>query len=504
MGEHEHFTENEQPVNWPNPPTAELFSASPEHASVPLNPNPAIPLNANPPVSSAPIGNAPPPGEVVSVSNHASTIASPTNPHFSSVGIQHLSASNQPSLATPASNDSVDIFDENTGESFLGRHFYTASSRKVFIWGLVIFSIIPFTVTFLGAFLGGVLLKDGIVNYFEDFAGLSYFSLGIFLPLAVKKMMTAMPITIESLDKVLIHEHETEESTLSVQRRKNLVNFYSEIYCETTGREMAGIWPTSDKDLLEFRSTLNRMRTIIYILCTFYAVSTIYSRFVANSDVMQWHHYQASPFAWLCRSLSDFLLTAVMGPLVLWPIVLCVMLTYHSLKEVAERKALRYIRFSKDEAGGLGEYGLQSFLNTITLLPYALVIIGILLQARWTGTEITLGFTSAAITYLGLLLFVFFFPLTKASKSMGVLKRDELNFISSKYAGFYDQFKHEMTKDNLDFIALRDLSEAMIHADQVFQGILKQPAVPYSRAIVARLAASITPVFGLMSGLIAF
>ena len=87
---------------------------------------------------------------------------------------------------------------------------------------------------------------------------------------------------------------------------------------------------------------------------------------------------------------------------------------------------------------------------------------------------------------------------------MGVLKRDELNFISSKYAGFYDQFKHEMTKDNLDFIALRDLSEAMIHADQVFQGILKQPAVPYSRAIVARLAASITPVFGLMSGLIAF
>lgn len=504
MDENERFTENQQTAKWPTPSSAEHFGSTSEHRSGPLNPIPAVPLTHNAPVPSAPIGNASNQSEAASVTEHISTITSPTNPHSSLVESQQLTAPDLLSSATPVSYSPVNVLDENAGDSFLGVHFYTASSRKVFIWGLVIFSIIPFFVTFLGAFFGGVLFKNGIVSFFEDHAGLSYFSLGVFLPLAVRKMMISIPITMESLDKVLIHEHETNESTLSVQRKENLVNFYSEIFCEATGRDMAGIWPTTDEDLLKFRSTLNRMKRIIYVLCTLYALGTIYSRFVANSDVMQWHHYQVSPVAWLSRSLSDFILTAVMGPLVLWPIVLCVMLTYHSLREVAGRKALRYIRFSKDEAGGLGEYGIQSFLNTITLLPYSLIIIGILIQARGAGTEITLGFTLASITYLGLLLFVFFFPLTNASKSMGVLKRDELNFISSKYAAFYDQFKHEMNKENLDFIALRDLSEAMIHADQVFQGILKQPAVPYSRAILAKLATSITPVFGLMSGLIAF
>jgi len=492
----ERFSIGEQTVNWPNQPPVEQFTAAVQNVSTPVTPTP--------PDSSAPISHPSYNSEMVQVPNRAPTIASPTNPQIESVGIPNLSASSQTGSENPASDSSVDILDENIGVSFLGKHFYTASSGKVFIWGLLIFSIIPFIITLLGAFFGGVLFKNGIVSYFEDLAGLSYFSLGVFLPIAVKRMMASIPLTIESLEKVIIHEHETTESTLSIQRKEDLVNFYSGIYCEATGREMAGIQPTTDDDLIKFRSTLNKMRATIFILCTLYALATIFSRFVADSDVMQWHHYKVSPVAWISRSVSDFLITAVMGPLVLWPIVLCVMLTYHSLKEVAERKALKYIRFSKDEAGGLGEYGLQSFLNTITLLPYAFVVIGILLQARWTGTEITIGFTAASITYLGLLLFVFFFPLTRASKSMGVLKRDELNFISSKYAGFYDQFKHEMAKENLDFIALRDLSEAMIHADQVFQGILQQPAVPYSRAIVARLAASITPVFGIMSGLIAF
>jgi hypothetical protein len=492
----EGFTTEGQPVNWPQPPPRGLFDSTTQHESAP-------------PVQTSPVPSpsiAPPTlqSEMAPVQNHPPTIAPPNNSQIRPIGSQNHYSSNQTVSGHSDLSPQINIFDENSGGNFLGIHFYTASSKKVFILGLLIFSAIPFAITFLGAFFGGVLFEDSVVNYFEDLAGISYFSLGIFLPIAVKKMMASIPLTIESLDKVVILEHEATESTLSKQRMDNLVNFYSEIYCEATGRDKAGIWPTSDPDLLKFKSTLNMMKAAIYILCTFYALMTIYSRFVADSEVMQWHHFEVSPIAWLGRSVSDFLLTAVMGPLVLWPIVLCVMLTYHSLKEIAERKALKYIRFSKDEAGGLGEYGLQSFLNTITLLPYAMVIMGILAQARVTGTDINVGFIAASITYLGLLLFVFFFPLTKASKSMGVLKRDELNFISSKYAGFYDQFKLEMAKDTLDFIALRDLSEAMIHADQVFQGILKQPAVPYSRAIVTRLAASITPVFGVMSGLIAF
>ena len=147
---------------------------------------------------------------------------------------------------------------------------------------------------------------------------------------------------------------------------------------------------------------------------------------------------------------------------------------------------------------------MQSFLNTITLLPYAGIIIGILAQGRLAGTTISFGFICASITYMGLLLFVFFFPLSRAAKSMGILKRDELNFISMHYATAYEDFKSELAKEEKDLDELRASSEAMILADQVFQGILSQPSVPYSRALIARLVATMTPVFGIVSGFIAF
>ena len=64
------------------------------------------------------------------------------------------------------------------------------------------------------------------------------------------------------------------------------------------------------------------------------------------------------------------------------------MITFHSLKQVSDTNSLKFIRFSKDEAGGLGEYGWQSFLNTIAILPIGVVLIGIIIQARVMGYEV--------------------------------------------------------------------------------------------------------------------
>jgi hypothetical protein len=47
-------------------------------------------------------------------------------------------------------------------------------------------------------------------------------------------------------------------------------------------------------------------------------------------------------------------------------------------------------------------------------------------------------------------------------------------------------------------------SEAMIAAERVFDGIMKQPTVPYSKALITRLAGSLTPVFGGIATLFAF
>ena len=77
----------------------------------------------------------------------------------------------------------------------------------------------------------------------------------------------------------------------------------------------------------------------------------------------------------LRRTITDFLLAGIMGPL-------CI--SDHSIsndnisffKQVGDTNSLKFIRFSKDEAGGLG----QSFLNTIALLPYSIVLIGIIIK----------------------------------------------------------------------------------------------------------------------------
>jgi hypothetical protein len=59
-------------------------------------------------------------------------------------------------------------------------------------------------------------------------------------------------------------------------------------------------------------------------------------------------------------------------------------------------------------------------------------------------------------------------------------------------------------EESEDLSLIKSHSEAMIAAETVFDGIMKQPTVPYSKALVTRLAASVAPVFGTIASLIAF
>jgi hypothetical protein len=316
-------------------------------------------------------------------------------------------------------------------------------------------------------------------------------------------MMNTIPLTIESLSNVLQLNSEREDSSMSSSRLNQLVNTYSYLYCKETGRNLNGVTLPTDTDLLKFIKNLNVVKKLVIISCIGYSILTAYNRFTGVGDSLVWHNYDASTVAYISRTLTDFLLAGIMGPLVLYPIILSVMITYHSLKQVADTNSLKFIRFSKDEAGGLGEYGIQSFLNTVALLPYSVVLVGIIIQAR--SLELTLPITTIAATgvYLALLLFVFFFPLTGAAKSMAALKKKELESISEHYANSYSNFKKALEEsEDLDIIRLH--SEAMIAAETVFDGVMKQPTVPYSKALITRLAASVAPVFGTIASLIAF
>ena len=404
-----------------------------------------------------------------------------------------------------SNTDLIDIADENEGETLIGRNFYCSSSGKAFLLCFVIFTLLPILLSIVLAFFGGVFTsKDtDALPFVEDYASMSFFALGIMLPIMVLKMMNTIPITVESLSNVIDLDTEKADSTMTKSRLDQLVNTYSYLYCKETGRKMDGISLPQDEDLVNFISKMKLIKILVIISCVGYSILTAYNRFTGVGDTVVWHNYEASAMAYISRTITDFLLAGIMGPLVLYPIILSVMITYHSLKQVGDTNSLKFIRFSKDEAGGLGEYGIQSFLNTIALLPYSVVLIGIIIQAK--SLDITIPVTTMGATgvYLCLLIFVFFFPLSGAAKSMSALKKKELSSISKHYANSYLNFKKALEEnDDLDTIRLH--SEAMIAAETVFDGVMKQPTVPYSKALIARLFASVTPVFGTIATLFAF
>lgn len=403
------------------------------------------------------------------------------------------------------STDLIDIADENEGETLIGRNFYCSSTGKAFLIGFVLFTVFPVILSVILAYFGGVFTADDTdaLPFVEDYASMSFYALGLLLPIMVLKMMNSIPLTVESLSNVLDLDTDKESSTMTRNRLNQLVNTYSYLYCKETGRKMDGISLPQDEDLLKFINNMKLIKILVIISCVGYSILTAFNRFTGVGDSLTWHNYDASVLAYISRTITDFLLAGIMGPLVLYPIILSVMITYHSLKQVGDTNSLKFIRFSKDEAGGLGDYGIQSFLNTIALLPYSIVLIGIIVQAK--SLDITIPITTMGATgvYLCLLLFVFFFPLSGAAKSMGALKKAELASISEHYANSYLKFKKALEEsDDLDTIRLH--SETMIAAESVFDGVMKQPTVPYSKALVARLVASVTPVFGTILTLFAF
>jgi ABC-type multidrug transport system fused ATPase/permease subunit len=399
----------------------------------------------------------------------------------------------------------IDIADENEGATILGRHFYTASPIKAFLVACFIFSIIPLVFTLMSAYFGKVLLVSDTegLSMSRDYASLSFLTLGILLPPLVLKMMNTIPITVESLSKVIELDTENNKSTMTEERLSALVNTYSYLYCKETGRKTDNLqYPPKDEDLDKFIKIMNRTKLTVILLAVGYTIATAVLRF-GETENLAWHNAEVSLIGFVCRTITDFLGAAVLGPLVFYPIILSVMITFHSLKQVSDTNSLKYIRFSKDEAGGLGEYGWQSFLNTIAILPIGVVLIGIIIQARMMGYSIAGMNIFVTIVYFMFVLFVFFFPLSSASSSMGKLKKKELADLSKHYANSYLKFKHALeAAEELNLI--KEHSEAMIAAETVFDGIMKQPTVPYSKALIARLAGVVAPVFGTIGGLVIF
>ena len=395
----------------------------------------------------------------------------------------------------------IDVADENEPVTMLGKHFWCAPLWKGSTMAFALFSGIPFLLCLLFAYFSDSLFLDDGTGFLEDYGTLSFFVLGILLPPLTLSMMKKLPLTIESLSDVV--RFDSEETLMTTELLDSQINAYSILYCKATGRNLSGLNLEIDDKMKGLTKTLGIMKTITYVLCIGYFLSIQNKRFFGSNDVMMWHHWDVSPMGAIARTILDFLLVAVMGPIVIYSIVLCVMIIQHSLSILEKHNGIRFMRFSMDEAGGLGSFGMQSFANTIALLPYAVVLVGVIFQANSDGVELSKGLMSATVAYFGLLIFVFAFPLAGASRSMSKMKKMELKLLADYYIQAYEGFKSAMSSDR-PIEEIKELSEAMIYAEEVFQGVLKQPAVPYSKALIAKLVSLVGPMAAGMGALVSF
>ena len=159
------------------------------------------------------------------------------------------------------------------------------------------------------------------------------------------------------------------------------------------------------------------------------------------------------------------------------------------------------MRFSMDEAGGLGAFGIQSFSNMLVLAPISLIVAGILVQTSQDGAPITVSSILGIVVYCLLLVVIFLYPLLGAIRSMSKLKKMELAKVSAFYVMAYEKFINEMNNEQ-DMQQIQTYSETMIAAEEVFAGILRQPTVPYSSRLAGALAAVLGPIFGGLGALL--
>jgi len=419
----------------------------------------------------------------------------------------------------------IDISDEHPPRTFLGRTFWCAPTGVASRRAIAVFCVFPFLLCLIAAATDGTLYMDekqiqqmdeddnpvldenGTVvmenvpqrGFMEDYTIHSLFiSVILMAPLSLWSMQR-LPITIESLSNIVRLDKDTEDSTLTKQELDELINTYSLLYCNATGREIDGLnYPKNP----ELQLILRKMKIIKYssiLLAVIVYINVVYMRTFTPEVVSgTWETVGLGLFA---RSIADLLVMLIFMPIILYTVSLGVLLTNHSLTKLESRNGIRFMRFSMDEAGGLGAFGIQSFSNMLVLAPISLIVAGILVQTSQDGAPITVSAILGIVVYCLLLVVIFLYPLLGAIRSMSKLKKMELAKVSAFYVMAYEKFINEMNNEQ-DMHQIQTYSETMIAAEEVFAGILRQPTVPYSSRLAGALAAVLGPIFGGLGALL--
>ena len=350
--------------------------------------------------------------------------------------------------------------------------------------------------------------KEGIAHHscmitnngiFEDPIFLGYFFAVFFMILAAYNLLNGIKSLHASIDRLIVKTKtsETEEEPLGGLSNKELEDLLH--LCMTIeGSFLPWRRPHMANELSGKHQRLYKnLRYIPFIISlggTAYLAKGTYQHLYPMQsygfDIWASGNY---PFGFYSRFFYEAILYVVFFPTVFYWLFLSIFIMHHLITYLEEKNAVRFIRFSFDEAHGMGEFGNQSLRNILILMPLLLPIIAYILFYPVTDLLI-----AGMLIFVIALPFIFYWPLLGARRSLIRLKQNEIKVFTKHYEQSYNRLKEVLSKDPDNLVLVKDTSEALLAADQVFKELNDLSTWPFSRPLIAKFASLMTI---LLSGL---
>jgi hypothetical protein len=199
----------------------------------------------------------------------------------------------------------------------------------------------------------------------------------------------------------------------------------------------------------------------------------------------------------VARMLYEAVLYVIFFPMLFYWLFCSIYLKHQTLTQLEQKKGFRFIRFSHDEAGGMGEFGNQSLRNVVLMLPLLMPIV-----AYIVFYPVTLLLIIGLGAFIIGLPALFLWPLLGARRAMVRMKQEEMQMLATHFERSY--FQHKKTiKNSPDDLELHALSgETLQRSEQIYQEMNNLPTWPFSRTLIAKFASIIAMLSGSLGVLI--
>lgn len=336
-----------------------------------------------------------------------------------------------------------------------------------------------------------IITNNGIL---EDPIFLGYFPAAALTVIAGKGLVSGFHRIIETTSSrlVMLKGEDGGDSQLTEEDRAQLTLFQQLL--------ISSLLPWNKSPQMQFLTPEN-VAKIRWVRRIPWIISIFGFLFLVMGTLQHWNSVDTYGFdiwasqnyllGFMARLLYEAILYLIFFPMMFYWLFCSIYLKHQTLIQLEQKRGFRFIRFSHDEAGGMGEFGSQSLRNVVVMLPLLLPIIAYIIF--YPVTPILIIGLSGFLIGLPIL---FLWPLLGARRSMIRMKELEIQTLATHFERSYFQHKRAVQESPEDLELHGLTGEALQRSEQIYQEMSNLPTWPFSRTLLTKFASIITTVTG--------